>query len=263
MTAALFEKGWQGFPADPAIAGWIEGSLPAARLAVADPANAKWRRYGGTWFVGVNCLPNDDTGAVPGGLPLSGTAIDFIGSSLGQSPLAWDRAQLSVCYPGYPQPMAGETEAAFRFRRDRDAAHVDGLTRAAGPDKRRNLGEPHAFVFGIPMTAVGAGASPLVVWESSHEIMRRAFLAAFGNRPPERWRDLDIAAAYDAARRQVFAACRRVEVVARPGETYLLHRLVVHGVSPWKEGAMAGPDGRMIAYFRPALKNVADWLGAP
>jgi len=42
-----------------------------------------------------------------------------------------------------------------------------------------------------------------------------------------------------------------------------VHRLALHGIAPWAEGATAGPDGRMIAYFRPEAGGPAGWLGAP
>jgi hypothetical protein len=43
----------------------------------------------------------------------------------------------------------------------------------------------------------------------------------------------------------------------------LIHRLALHGVAPWAEGAEAGPEGRMIAYFRPEFEGLGDdWLTA-
>ena len=44
------------------------------------------------------------------------------------------------------------------------------------------------------------------------------------------------------------------------GGAVLLHRLLIHGVAPWAEGAVAPPEGRMVAYFRPVLPSVEDWL---
>lgn len=262
MIDALLERGWCQFPFDPAIAAWGRAVLPAARAAVVAPEFAQWLRCGGTWFAGVNALGNDETGAVPGSPPLSGHVVDFLGRSLGVDPIRWDPAQVSVCYPGYPRQGAEETAAAFNYRRNRDAAHVDGLARE-GPEKRRHLREPHAFILGLPLSETAAGAAPLVVWEGSQEIMRSTFRAVFASVPPERWGDVDVTDAYHAARRQVFSECRRVIVEARPGEAYLVHRLALHGVAPWAEVAEAGPDGRMIAYFRPALADAAEWLDRP
>ena len=44
------------------------------------------------------------------------------------------------------------------------------------------------------------------------------------------------------------------------GEAVVLHRLLIHGVAPWAEGAQAAAPGRSIAYFRPVMGSVAEWL---
>lgn len=250
MSAEFHARGWAVFPPDPAMAAWAAAARPVARACLADEAlRARWLRCGGTWFAGVNVFPNDAAGAVPGqGVPpLGGAAVDFVRGMLGLEGFAWDAAQVSVCLPGYPQPWEGEDDTAFRFRRDRDAAHVDGLLRTAG--RRRALGEVHGFILGIPLSEVPAAASPLVVWEGSHEVMRRAFRARFAGFAPEDWGAEDITEAYQAARRECFATCRRVPVVAPPGGASLVHRLALHGVAPW--GAEGGTEPRIIAYFRP------------
>jgi len=262
MKQRFLDRGWCRFAVDPHLLVWIEAVLPAARATLDDPAQAKWHRCGGTWFAGVNALPNDGAGVIDGGPPLAGAALDFIRGDLGFDTVALDRGQVSVCFPGYPQPMDGESEAAFRYRRNRDAAHVDGLLRE-GPARRRHLREHHAFILGIPLVETGPGASSFVVWEGSHEIIREAFRARFAGLDPARWGGEDVTEAYHAARRRVFDACPRVEVRARPGEAYVVHRLALHGIAPWAEGATAGPDGRMIAYFRPEAGGPAGWLGAP
>ena len=113
-------------------------------------------------------MPNDIHGAVGDSGPLQGKAVDFIRDELGLDGFEWDIGQISICYPGYPQPMTGESEAAFRFRRDRDAAHVDGLL-PEGPQRRRHLREHHGFILGIPLVAFSEDASPFVVWEGSHK----------------------------------------------------------------------------------------------
>ena len=79
---------------------------------------------------------------------------------------------------GYPKPRKGESESAFRYRLNRDAAHVDGLL-PVGAHRQRMLKEPHAYVLGLPLNESAAGASPLVVWEGSHVIMAEVFLTAF------------------------------------------------------------------------------------
>lgn len=61
----------------------------------------------------------------------------------------------------------------------------------------------------------------------------------------------------------MFNTCRRIDLPGRPGEALLVHRLTLHGVSPWAEGAIAPPEGRITAWFRPLLASVADWLDPP
>jgi hypothetical protein len=262
MLQEFYRAGWCRIPYDAVLADWVARTLPAARAAVAAPENAHWLRCGGTWFAGVNVLPNDSAGAVASGPALSGMAVDFIRGGLGLDGLAWEPAQVSVCYPGYPKPMASESEAAFGYRRRRDAAHVDGLI-PEGPQRRRHMREHHGFLLGIPMVQADDGASPFVIWEGSHEIVRATFCTLFAGIPASQWGDVDCTDAYQAARRRIFESCRRVLVHARPGEAYVVHRLALHGVAPWREDAKAGADGRMIVYFRPELTNRADWLDRP
>lgn len=262
MYDQFLEHGWCRFDRDPVLADWVTRTLPAARGVVSLPENAEWLRCGGTWFAGVNVLPNDTAGKVAGGAALAGAAVDFIHTELGLTDIAWEPGQVSVCYPGYPKPMPSETEAAFRYRQTRDAAHVDGLI-PEGPDRQRHLREHHGFVLGIPLAAAGEGAAPLVIWKGSHEIIRKAFVELYSGRPAQEWGDIDATGVYQAARRQIFAACERVTVSAKPGEAYLVHRLALHGVAPWAPGAEPGPDGRMIAYFRPETGGPSDWLNAP
>lgn len=244
----FFASGWIRFPYDDAIAHWAAQALPVAEVCVADTEQrARWMRCGGTWFVGVHAFPNDARGSVPdaGVPPLEGLVIDFIDTQLGLD-TALDRAQISACFPGYPQPSADEPAAAFRFRRDRDGAHVDGFRRAEGG--RRRLGELHGCILGVPLTDAPADAAPLVVWDGSHEIMRRALRTRLADVAPVHWQEQDVTDAYVAARRECFEHCRRVAVHARPGEAYVIHRLALHGMAPWT-APMTG--SRIVAYFRP------------
>jgi hypothetical protein len=253
-------EGWQVFPAEPAVFDWVEAARPAALAAVKASENAQWLRHGGTWFVGVDALDNDAEGRVGRGPALDGAAVRAAVAATGVSTL--HRAQVSVTYPGYPGRDAADSDAAHRFRIRRDAAHLDGLL-AEGPDKRRHLREPHAWILGLPLTRADADAAPLVVWEGSHHVIRRAFAAAFAGLDAAQWADLDVTEAYKAARAEVFETCRRVEVPLQVGQAVLLHRHVIHGVAPWAEGAMAEPEGRAVAYFRPCFDRVEDWLAIP
>lgn len=261
LLDTFLSRGWLRFAADDATRAWAEHALPMAAEAAKDPAQAHWLRCGGTWFVGVDALPNDAEGRLPGGPPLGGAAVDFITGALGLK-LPMHRAQLSVCYPGYPQPSPEESEAAYGFRLRRDAAHVDGLL-AEGPARARQLKEPHAYVLGIGLTPQTEDAAPLTVWEGSHHTMREMFAACFAGHAPERWGEVDVTAPYQQARRAVFDSCRRVVLASAPGEAVLLHRHLLHGVAPWGKEARATADGRMVAYFRPEFTMMRDWLEAP
>ena len=72
---------------------------------------------------------------------------------------------------------------------------------------------------------------------------------AFDGVDPARWSEIDLTEIYQETRRSCFETCPRVEIPARFGESYLVHRLALHGVSPWR----APPDDppRIIAYLRP------------
>ena len=259
-AARFRQTGWLRFEAEPEVCAWVSQVLPVATRAVSATDNAHWLRCGGTWFVGVDVLPNDGVGRVESGLPLEGLARDFIRRTV-RSDLPLHPAQISVCHPGYPQPMSGESEAAFAFRRDRDAAHVDGLL-AEGEPRRRVLREPHAWILGVALAPGTDGASPTVLWEGSHTIMREAFATALGDLPPERWGEIDLTATYAAARREVFARCARVVLELEAGESCVFHRHLLHGMAPWAADAVAPPCGRMIAWFRPQFARLSEWLQA-
>ena len=214
----------------------------------------QWLQCEGTWFVGVDALPSTPNGAV-GGVPLQGPALERIGAREDLHP-----AQLSITYPGYPRPRAGENEAAFRYRRNRDAAHMDGLL-ADGMPKRRFLRERHDWILGLPLTETSVGASPLVVWEGSHHILQGAMIDALGNLPEALWPETDITDVYQTARNTVFKTCRRIPLFTRPGEAVLLNPFLLHGVAPWEAGTTASLDGRMVAYLRPeSRESRAVWI---
>ncbi len=246
------DAGWCIVPKSQAISQWAAAARQASLTQIAKPEiRETWLQCQGTWFVGVDVLPNDPKGAL-GDVPFPAElAAAFAGP--------FHRAQVSVIYPGYPKPRGGETQAAFGYRLRRDAAHVDGIL-AVGAARRRYLREPHAYVLGIPLTQVSEGASPMVVWDGSHRIMRDAFARAYDGIDPQDWAQVDVTEIYQEARRYVFDHCARRVVHVPLGAAYAIHPLALHGVAPWQEGAIAPQEGRMIAYFRPHLANVADWL---
>ncbi|PIV72876.1 MAG: hypothetical protein COW55_15130 [Rhodobacteraceae bacterium CG17_big_fil_post_rev_8_21_14_2_50_65_11] len=254
--------GYQAFGPDRGVLEWLDHAGPVALACACDAAmRTAWLRHGETWFAGVNVLENDAEGRVAGSPPLRCASLKAAEAVSGRLPL--DTGQVSVTYPGYPRQDAGESDAQVRYRRRRDAAHVDGLL-PVGPERCRMLREPHAWILGLPVTECGAGAAPLVVWEGSHEVMRARLGAVLRDQPQEAWPDVDLTEAYHQARAEAFETCPRIELPARPGEALLLHRAVLHGVAPWQEGATAPPEGRAIIYFRPQLPGGAvDWLRLP
>ena len=245
----MVDRGWQLIDHHPAIAAWAAAAhhLALDSLAARDEP---WR-CGGTWLVGVDALANDPSGAVPG------AAFPWAALPLAAEPL--HRGQLSVIKPGYPQPSTAESDAAFKYRLTRDAAHLDGLI--LQPDGARMMQEPHHWVLGLPLNL--SDASPLVVWDGSHHILRAALTRALADVPAENWGSVDLNPAYQAARRDIFATCTRRLLPARPGQATLLHRLTLHGVAPWEGAASAPDEGRIIAYFRPQMASVQAWLHAP
>ena len=262
MVEALLDKGWARIPSEQSVLDWAQEARRVALDRVNDPEEqAKWLQCDGTWFVGVDTLPNDPTGAVGQAGRLRGAAMAAARNLYGDLPL--HPGQVSVTYPGYPKPRHGEGEAAFRYRVKRDAAHVDGLL-AVGEARQRMLRERHAYILGLPLTPTSPGASPFVIWDGSHRIMRTMFADHLGGHPESDWANIDLTEAYQAARRAVFETCKRIEINAQPGEAYLVHRMALHGVAPWAADAKAAPEGRMIAYFRPELPvGSRDWLDLP
>ena len=250
--------GFEVFPPEPAVLEWVQAASPVADAAVLDSAARRaWLRHCDTWFVGVDVLPNDTDGAVTGGPPFQGAARRLAEEITGPLPL--HRAQVSVTYPGYPGKDPDESDAAHRYRLARDAAHVDGLL-PVGPERRRYLKEPHAWILGVALNKADPAAAPLVVWPGSHLIMGAALAAALSGHSPQVWSEIDLTDAYQAARREVFDRCRRVEVPLVRGETVLVHRHMVHGVAPWGSGVSTPDACRSVAYFRPCFSEIARWI---
>jgi len=258
MVNDFATRGWVKLPADPAIKSWADAALPQALHAAKHGVEAHGGfACEGTWFMGLDALANDPFGAVDG-VPLRGAVMDFLRDQFGDIP-PLHPAQVSIIYPGYPRPRQGDSDAGFRYRLKRDAAHVDGLL-LVGEARQRMLREPHGFVLGIPLTDSAPNASPLVVWEGSHLIMKAAFTKALAPYPVEKWAEIDLAEIYQAARRDIFDTCARVELSAKPGEAYVLHRHALHGVAPWIAGQ---EEGRAVAYFRPEFpEGVERWIKA-
>jgi len=253
LIDTFLEVGWQKFAWDKDTALWARVALAAATEVLSDPQHVHWYQCENTWFVGVDTLPNELDGSIKD-TPLIGPAMTALQSDMGFSS-ELHRAQISAIFPGYPRPRANETATAFRYRLQKCGAHIDGLLRE-GETRRRYLREPHAWILGLPLTDCTKETSPLVVWEGSHHIMTRFFSKTLAEYPVEQIYDFDLTDVYLDARREIFETCTMVPVCARPGEGYLVHRLTLHGIAPWRSADHAQ---RIIVYFRPKLAQITDW----
>lgn len=241
-------EGFVQFGSEPSVVRWAQAARGAVLARLKDPQfHAAQLRHQDTWFVGVDALPNDASGAVSG--------VPLAASWRGSVPdLPLHAGQVSIIYGGYPRQDPNESDANHRFRQYRCAAHVDGLL-PVGPDKRRFAMEHHAYILSLPLNTVTQ--APTVVWRGSHLIMQAALQEAIGDGDPTQ---VDVTDAYKAARARVFDTCERVALTPKVGEAALLHRFALHGTEPWGDtpGSMA-PNGRMIAFFRPVTSPTA-WL---
>jgi len=259
-------NGYIEFGVDPELLKWVNATFSTAQsLSEDEQSRRDWLRCGGTWYAGVNVLPNDGEGGIKDAnvSPIRGAAYDFIKKYLAPDPFEFDAAQISVCYPKYPLHGDEETDAAYRFRLNRYAAHVDGLHRSM-PGRRRFLNETHGFIFGVPMENTAPDASPLVVWKGSHEVMRDMFCEEYKSLSPSEWANKDITDAYASARKFCFENLQTVELWQPKGGSNLVHRLALHGVAPWAETCL--DRQRMIAYFRPDIyPNISPewWVNDP
>ena len=259
LAKQYFTLGWCSFPSDEGIRNWVSHTLPVTKGIVNSAENSHWMRYQNTWFAGVNVLTNDAEGRVTDGPRLQGNITEFIYNILHLKTDNLDKGQISVCFAGYPKPMQAETEATFRYRLNRDAAHLDGLL-AVGLQRRRYLREPHSYILAIPLVESPKDAAPFVVWEKSHEIIKQEFQKIYNSIRQDQWHDIDVTQAYQEMRKHIFEHCRRVAISVSPGETYLVHRHCLHGMAPWPKTIPNTADGRMICYFRPHSIDIQSWL---
>ena len=248
--------GYIRFPWHADIYTWAQAARSVGLNVAKDPDMIRqWLQCDGTWFVGVDALPSAPDGSI-GGTALPKVLTDVIGRRADLHP-----AQLSITYPGYPRPRDGENDAAFRYRRNRDAAHMDGVL-ADGTPKRRYLRERHDWILGLSLTETSPGASPLVVWEGSHHVLQSVLRDVLQDTSEMQWPEIDITDVYVQARKTLFTSCRRVPLFTRPGEAVLLNPFLLHGVAPWQASAHASRHGRMAAYFRPESPESGPvWMG--
>lgn len=259
MKPSFHSDGFAIYDFDEAIASWADAAKLLGEAALQDQNLLdRWLYCEGTWFVGVDALDTGPEGQA-GTTPLNGQVIRDLADYLNvEHPL--HKGQLSVVYPGYPKPREGESEAAFRYRKVRDAAHVDGL-HATGENRRRHLHEHHAYLLGIPLTKVDKGAAPLVVWKESHRIVQKWLVQKLGHFAPSDWQSVDLTEDYLNIRKAIFEKCKRVELLLEPGQALVMHRHMLHGIAPWSEDIDAPKEKRMIAYFRPEVSgDLSIWL---
>jgi hypothetical protein len=64
---------------------------------------------------------------------------------------------------------------------------------------------------------------------------------------------------YTQTRKSIFEKCKRRVLHANLGESYMIHRLCLHGISAWDFEIKNFNEGRKIAYFRPELQHLARW----
>lgn len=255
----LQTQGWCKFDHDSDLADWIAHAKPVADNVLSDETmRAQWLRSGGTWFVGVNALPNDASGALPGGNALNCAALNAA-KSVSPAIDGLDRAQLSVAYPGYPQQDKDECDARYAFRVHRNGAHLDGLLKGA-TGTGRFFQEHHSFILGIPLGDVTGDNAPAVVWDGSHHIMAEMLRVHLGDLPVADWGRLDLQAVYAQTRRRIFETCKPLEIQAKAGQAYIIHRFALHGVRPWRKGKRP----RQVVYFRPHVASLgAAFLSDP
>ena len=240
------------------VSHWAAAARPAAAAAARDPAKAHWLRCGGTWFVGVDALPNDAQGRV-GERPAARRCRHGLHPRrTWHFPCRCTARRSRSATPAIRSPRREESEAAFSFRLKRDAAHVDGLL-AEGPEQA-----PH------PEGAARLYPRP----DADRAIRRRSTAYRVGGLASASMRDMFEKAArrpcagdlarHRPHRRLSGGAPRRSSPPAggsrlpsAPGEAVLLHRHLLHGVAPWGEVPTASADGRMIAYFRPEFPKLA------
>ena len=255
-----YDKGWEQFPFDINLYNWaMKGRQIATEKIHLLREYQRELRCGGTWFPGVNFLSNDLYGNI-GNIPLPNKLLNFIKRHESTFDGIFDRAQVSICYPGYPKRMSSESRAAFNFRKNRFAAHIDGVL-PIGKPRRRFLKEYHSFILGIPLNQTGKGAAPCVVWEGSHCIVKNEFRNYEKANNIKEWKNEDITEFYNNLRKKIFSSCKVKEIWVPMGHAYIINRLTLHGILPWKYEATGGGNSRMIAYFRPDLRNGENrWL---
>ena len=255
------QQGWTQLPVSAELTAWQEQTLPTAIACMQAPEFQQWWRYQDTWFVGVNALPNDASGALANGPTLPAKLLHLLANYVGCASLELDQAQISACMPGYPKTSTDESIASFAFRTQHYAAHLDGL-RPLGPQRQRHLTEQHSFILGIPLSSHLPEAGPVMVWPGSHKLVQSWLQSELSHLPAEQWQEQDLTKSYQSVRKHILETIEPVPIHVPQGGAYLIHRHTIHGQGLWPENVdNVGKQGRIIAYFRPCLHESSNWLG--
>ena len=251
--AAFHARGWVRLGWDRPDGGLGGKAASGPTMALTQASEGAEFRCDGAWFPGDQYRwPTAQTAArrslgVP---PLGGAPLRFLAEALGFAGLAFDRAQLSVCFPGYPRQGARGDRGRLRLSL---ASATPPMSTGCGArcraradgGSRRPTASSSACRWWRPIRPRARSRSGRARTRSCAAPSREAFAGA----PPERWREIDVTEAYQEARQRCFETCARVPLPARRGESTIVHRLALHGVAPWTAPANAPP--RAIAYFRP------------
>lgn len=266
---AHYQKfGWVKFCSDKRLLNWLDSLQKNCDIDSLYPRHDYhhlWR-CDGTWFVGVDTIPNDHHGIVRQSLPLDGSIIDFIKQHLWQRP-QWHRGQLSVCFPEYPKKGDEDTLKSWQFRIKHHAAHCDGIHGIGkftnDQKKSRFLKEHHRFILAIPLDNITQHNAPMMLWQESHRLIQKMLCDVFANMLTCEWQNYDITKIYQHCRRHILETITPIAMTANYGDAYLLHRHLLHGIKSW-DRANHEAKIRRIIYFRPSYhhdsKSMHDWL---
>ena len=77
----------------------------------------------------------------------------------------------------------------------------------------------------------------------------------FSNQNLSEWENLDIREIYFETRKEVFRKCKRIVLHANVGESYMIHRHCLHGISPWDPKTLVLARVEKLSILDPNLKN--------
>ena len=242
-TRSFFERGWVRFPFDPEIATWVGAARAPAVQTLDDPELRRlWLRCGGTWFAGVNALPNTADGALPEHAvpPLGGRAIEFIARHLGLVRIRMGQGAGLDLFSRLSATLRRGKRGRiwFSIAPRRCACRRVAPVRSGPPKNTQRNPWVHPWPSADRCTrqrCADGGLRRLATKSCAGRFQNAWRVSRRGTGRRKMWTE-----AYVSARRQCFERCPRVTIPARLGEVYLVHRLCLHGVAPWPVGAADG-----------------------